>query len=156
MVEELIRRARRRFLLNEALAQTAFAAAIVVGGFALLLIVGTRYMEWWTLAIFAVAGIAFGAYRIQKRIPDAYETAVRVDENAQLQDTLSTAFYFSGQGNVSGEFVGSQRKQAEAAAGSVRLEEAVPFAVPRALYAMAALCLLASVLIGLRFGFGNG
>jgi len=42
MVEDLIRRARRRFLLNEALAQTAFAAAIVVGGFSLLLIVGTR------------------------------------------------------------------------------------------------------------------
>ena len=156
MVEDLIRRARRRFLLNEALAQTALAAAILIGGFTLLLIVGTRYMEWWTLAIFAAAGIALGAYRIQKRIPDAYETAVRVDQNAHLQDTLSTAFYFSGQGTVSGEFLGSQRKQAEAAAGSVRLEEAVPFAVPRALYAMATLCLLASVLIAMRFGFGNG
>jgi hypothetical protein len=156
MVEDLIRRARRRFLLNEALAQTAFAAAIVVGGFSLLLIVGTRYMEWWTLAIFAVAGIAVGSYRVRKRMPGPYETAVRVDENAHLQDTLSTAFYFSGHRNVSSEFLGSQRRQAEATAGSVRLEEAVPFAVPKALYAMAALCILASALIALRFGFGHG
>ena len=31
---------------------------------------------------------------------------------ARLQDTLSTAFYFSGNAKVSGEFLGSQRKQA--------------------------------------------
>ena len=58
MVEDLIRRARHRFLFNETFAQSAFAAAVVIGGFALLLIVGTRYMEWWTLAIFAAVGIA--------------------------------------------------------------------------------------------------
>jgi hypothetical protein len=70
MVEDLIRRARRRFLFNETLAQSAFAAAVVVGGFALLLIVGTRYMEWWTLAIFAAAGIGIGAHRVYRRALD--------------------------------------------------------------------------------------
>ncbi len=38
MIEDLIRRARRRFLLNETLAQFAFAAAIFIGGFVLILI----------------------------------------------------------------------------------------------------------------------
>ncbi len=90
MVEDLIRRARRRFLLNEALAQLAFAAAVSVGGFVLMLIFGTRYLEWWTLAIFAAAGVSIGTWRVYRRIPTLYATAVRLDENAHLHDALST------------------------------------------------------------------
>lgn len=156
MVEDLIRRARRRFLLNETLAQSAFAAAVVVGGFALLLIVGTRYMEWWTLAIFAAVGIGVGFWRVYKQTPDPYATAVQLDDNAHLKDALSTAFYFSRHQSGAPEFLRSQREQAEETAGTVRLEQAAPFVIPRSLYAMAALCLLASGLIGLRFGLGHG
>ncbi len=156
MVEDLIRRARRRFLLNETLAQTAFAAAVAIGGFALLLIVGTRYMQWWTLGIFAAVGIAIGSWRVYKRTPDPYTAAVKVDEHARLHDALSTALYFSEHPKGSAAFLDAQRKQADATAGSVRLEEAMPFVVPRSLYAMATLCVLASVLIALRFGAGHG
>jgi len=156
MVEDLIRRARRRFLFNETLAQSAFAAAVVVGGFALLLIVGTRYMEWWTLAVFAAVGIAIGSYRVYRRTPDQYTTAVQVDETAHLKDALSTAFYFSGHPKGSPEFLRSQREQAEKTAGTVQLEQAVPFVIPRSLYVTAALCVLASGLIALRFGLGHG
>src|SRR5665213_1495936 len=136
MVEDLIHRARRRFLLNETLAQLAFAAAVIAGGFALLLIVGTRYMEWWTLGAFAIVGLAIGANRVYRRTPGKYETAVRLDGNAGLRDTLSTALYFSGEQAGSAEFRRSQREQAEIAAGTVRLEQAAPFLVPRSLYAM--------------------
>ncbi len=96
MVEDLIRRARRRFILNETLGQLAFAAAVIAGGFALLLIVGTRYMEWWTLALFAAIGLGIGVHRVWRRTPDPYTTAVRLDQNAGLRDALSTALYFSG------------------------------------------------------------
>ncbi len=157
MVEDLIRRARRRFLLNETLAQLAFAAAVGAGGFALLLIVGTRYMEWWTLGAFVAAGLAVGAYRVYRRTPGRYATAMRLDRNADLRDTLATALHFSGEEfSGSAEFRRSQREQAESAAGTVRLELAAPFHFPRALYAMAALCVVASALIGLRFGLGHG
>jgi hypothetical protein len=156
MVEDLIRRARRRLLFNETLAQSAFAAAVVIGGFALLLIVGTRYMEWWTLAIIAAVGIAIGSYRVYRRTPDHYATAVQLDDNARLKDALSTALYFSGHEAGSPEFLRSQREQAEETAGTVHLEQAVPFVIPRALYAVAALCVLASALIALRFGMGHG
>jgi hypothetical protein len=157
MVENLIRRARRRFFLNETLAQFAFGAAVFVAGFVLVLIFGTRYLEWWTLGIFAAAGIALGSYRIYRRTPDRYTTAVRLDENAHLQDSLSTALYFSGHsGTGSEEFRQSQRRQAESVAGDVQLERAVPFLVPRSLYAMAALCVLASGLVALRYGTGHG
>lgn len=158
MIEEVIRRARRRFLLNETLAQSAFAAAVFVAGLVLVLIFGTRFLEWWTLGIFAAAGIAIGAYRVYRGTPNQYTTAVRLDENAHLNDALSTALYFSGPDARVGSqaFRESQRAQAESAAGGVQLSEAVPFVVPRSLYAVAALCLLASALIALRYGFGHG
>src|SRR6202034_1369168 len=52
-------------------------------------------------------------------------------------------------------FQQSQRQQAESAAGDVQLDQAVPFLIPRSLYAMAALFLVASALIGLRYGVGH-
>jgi len=160
MVEQLINRARRRFVLNEGLAQTALAAAVAIGGFALLLIVGTRYLEAWTVGIFAVAGVAIGAWQLRRRVPGQYETARRVDENAGLKDALSTALYFSHHeptnGSGSAEFRQSQREYAEKLSDSVLLETAVPFTFPRAVYVMAGLAVLVSLLIGLRYSAGRG
>ena len=147
--------------MNETLAQFAFAAAVFVAGFILVLIFGTRYLEWWTLAVFAAAGVrlAFTEFTGERRV--RYETAVRLDDTAHLHDSLSTALYFAdhetgGHKGASDEFRQSQRKQAEGAALEVQLEQAVPFLVPRSLYAMAALCVLASALVALRYGIGHG
>jgi hypothetical protein len=160
MVEELITRARRRFVMNEGLAQTALAASVAIGGFALLLIVGTRYLEAWTLSLFAAAGIGIGAWQLSRRIPGKYETARRVDESAGLQDALSTALYFSTSqplnGSGSDAYRRAQREQAEQLSGSVHLETAVPFTFPRSVYAMAATAILVSALIGLRYRSGRG
>jgi hypothetical protein len=156
MVEDLIRRARHRYLFNEALAQTAFAIAVSIGGLVLLLVLGTRYLGWWAMALFAASGIAVAAFRIYRQTPDPYATAIRLDENAGLQDALSTALYFAGHPEGSGAFRRSQRQQAEAKAEGVALDQAVPFIFPRAVYAMAALGLLASGLVALRYHLGLG
>ena len=111
MVEDLIRRARKRYLLNEALAQTAFAAVVSIAGIVLLLILGTHYLGWWTVAVFAAAGFAFGIFRVVRQTPDTYATAIRLDENARLHDALSTALYFSGHPEGSESFRRSQRRQ---------------------------------------------
>src|SRR6185312_4848746 len=74
MIENLIVRARRRLALNETMAQFAFAAAVCVGGFVLMLIVGTRFLEWWTLGLFAAVGLGIGAYKVYRRMPDSYST----------------------------------------------------------------------------------
>ncbi len=142
-------------MLNETLAQIAFAAAVTVGGFVLVLIAGTRFLEWWTLAVFAAIGLAIGAWRVIRRRPSPYATAVLLDENARLHDALSTALHFSRSGAGSAQFRQSQRQQAEGAAGEVQLERAVPFVFPRSVYAMAALCVLASALIALRYGVAH-
>jgi hypothetical protein len=157
VVEDLIRRARRRLVLNETLAQSALAASVAIGGVALLLILGTRYLEGWTIALFAAAGAAIGIARIHRKTPDSYTTAIRLDLTGGLQDALSTAFHFA-HSSKSGpeEFRRAQRLQAEQAALGIRLDEAVPFTFPRALYAMAALSLLASGLVAVRWRTGHG
>jgi hypothetical protein len=156
MVEDLIGRARKRCILNEALAQTAFAAVICIAGIVLLLVFGTQYLGWWPVAVFAAAGIGFGIYRVCRQIPGSYATAIRIDQNAGLHDALSTALYFSEHPEGAEAFRLSQRAQAEATAGSVVLEQAVPFIFPRAVYAMAALGLVASGLVALRYHLGLG
>jgi hypothetical protein len=148
IVEDLVHRARRRFVINEALSQLAFAACVTMGGLSVVLILGTRYLDWWSLVPVAAAGLAIGAVRTHRATPNAYATAVRVDRNAGLQDALSTAWHFSREKS---EFPVAQRLQAEAAARRVDLDQAVPFTLPRSLYFMAGLTLLASGLVGLRF-----
>lgn len=156
MVKDLIRRARRRLLLNETLGQAAFAGAVMAGGFALILLLGTRYLEWWTLALFAVAGAAAGVARGWRNSPGVYATALRVDSSARLNDAISTALHFESAAGVSAEFRKAQREQAENAARGVLVEEVIPFTRPKALYALAALGAFAALLIGLRFAVGHG
>jgi hypothetical protein len=156
MVEDLIRRARRRFVFNEALGQLAFAGAITIAGLALILIFGTRYLEWWTLALFGAIGLSAGIARAWRAAPDEYSTAVRIDANAKLSDTLSTAFYFSKHPTEFPEYQSVQRAQAEAAVCGIDLDGAVPFTFPRALYALAAMAVLSSTVMLIRFSSGHG
>ena len=155
MVENLIRSAKRRFFLNEALAQSALAATIAVGGFAFLLIVGTGLLGMWSLVVFAAAGIGIAIYRLRQRMPDEYSTAVRVDHSQQLHDTLSTAVYFSRQPAKAGTYRDAQLTQAEEAARHVVVENAAPFTFPRTVYTLLALVLLSTGLAGLRYREGR-
>ncbi len=130
----------------------SFAAAVAIGGVVLLLIAGTRFLEWWTILVFGAVGVAIGIRRLLKDAPSQYAAAVQLDESAQLHDALSTAVHFASHPHPGfAAFAPAQRQQAEEAAASVNLTAAVPFTMPRALYAMAALALLASGLVFLRY-----
>jgi hypothetical protein len=159
MVENLIRQARRRFLLNEALAQCALGAAIVVGGFALLLIAGTALLALWTLGVFFAAGVAVAIIRVRRHIPGEYATAVRIDQSQNLHDAVSTAFYFSQHPEKARAYEqslrASQESQAEEAARAVSVESVAPFRFPRSAYVLAAAALLASGLTALRYRSGR-
>jgi len=61
MVAALVRRARRRYLGNELLAQGAWAASAGMGGVILLLIAGTQILDW----PFLVAILAYSLDRLQ-------------------------------------------------------------------------------------------
>ncbi len=154
MIEVLIRRARHRYIWNELIAQGTYAAIAGMAAVILLLIAGTQILDWPFLAAITAGTLGFGIYRILRRIPSTYAVAQLVDRRLSLADTLSTALFFSDAARtVSPVMREGQRGQAERTAETVDLQCALPFAMPRAIYALAALSLVASGLFALRYGF---
>ena len=137
MLQELIHKARHRLLFNEVLKQFAFSAALAIAGLALLLTLGTRYVEWWVVALFAVAVTAWAAAKLRNSLPGDYAAAVWLDAKAGLHDALSTAHYFAKKSRTlspeAQAILLAQRGQAEAAANEVNVAVAVPFSFPKAL-----------------------
>ena len=152
MIEAVIRRARRRYVANELLAQGAYAVSAGMAGVILLLITGTQILDWRFLAAISAGTLALGAYRTLRRVPAPYKIAQFVDRRLFLADTLSTAWFFAHTGRPVPAMRDGQRAQAERAAEMADLERAVPFAMPRAIYALAGLGLLAFSLFALRYG----
>ena len=162
MLRQLIRSARRRLLWNEALKQFALSAALAIAGVALLLTLGTRYVEWWVVALFAAVVGVWAVTRLSKREPSEYSAAVWQDEKSGLHDALSTAHYFSAHGSTHGApdarteaLLAAQRGQAESMAGNVDVSIAVPFRFPKALYGLIALLLLSTGLVTVRYFYGH-
>jgi hypothetical protein len=154
----LIRHARRRLLKNELLAQgaNAFSAALIA--FILLLLFGTELLNWQLAAAIPAAALAWGVYRARKRTPPAYTVAQLVDRRLGFADTLSTAYFFS-EANAPSPFAEEMRRcqfeRAEEMAQSADVRRAVPFTMPRSVYLMAALVLVASSLFALRYGISR-
>ncbi len=164
MLQELIHNARRRLLFNEALKQFAVSAALAIAGLALLLTLGTRYVEWWVVALLAIGLTVWAAAKLRKRLPSDYAAAVWLDDKANLHDSLSTAHYFESRARAGKSdaltpeaqaILLAQRGQAESAAGGVDIAIAVPFRFPKALYGLAALLLLSTGLVGVRYFYGH-
>src|SRR5579863_8280145 len=156
MIEALIRRARRRYITNELFAQGAYAASAGMAGVIVLLITGTQILDWRFLLVIAATTLALGAYRTLRRVPSPYFIAQLIDRRLLLADTLSTAFFFaSAEKQVPEPMREGQQKQAERAAEKADLERAVPFSMPRAVYALAALGLVASSVFALRYGISR-
>ena len=151
----LVRRARQRLLYNELLSQGANASSAALMAFIALLLAGTQVPMWqWALAIPLVAA-GVGLYLARRRLPSPYAVAQMVDRRCGLADTLSTALYFS-QGeppsDVSREIRQSQFERAGRLAQTVDVRRAIPYTVPRTVYLMAALLVVASSLFVLRYG----
>jgi hypothetical protein len=155
LILSFLQRARRRFLWNEVIAQFALGAALLMGGAVLLLIIGTGILDWRVIVALCLLGLGVAIYRTIKRIPTEYKIAVLVDGHAGLHDALSTAYHFSDPAQaakVSSSVQEAQLHYAESLIPAVDLEAAIPFRVPRALYAMGVLFLVASGLFAVRYG----
>jgi hypothetical protein len=153
MIEALIRRARRRYIGNELLAHAAYAASAAMAGLILLLIAGTQILDWSVLVLLSAGALAIGMYRTFRRLPSPYAIAQLVDRRCYLADALSTALFFAGSQSKGMESMrAGQRSYAERVAETADLERAIPFAMPRAAYVLAAFGLVASGLFALRYG----
>jgi hypothetical protein len=149
----LLRRARRRVFQNELLAQGANASAAALLALILLLLLGTEILNWQFVILVPATALAIGVLLAWRRLPDAYRTAQKIDARLGLADTLSTAFYYRNTGAAgSPDMVRSQAAEAERAAAEADLRRALPYTLPRAVYAAAALFLVAGSLFALRYG----
>jgi len=158
IVVTLIRLARRRILGNELLSQGANACSAALGAFILLLLLGTQILSWQWALLIPLAALAAGVYLVRRRLPSPYAVAQIVDHRMALADTLSTALYFSDPepaARVSEEVRETQLESAGQLARSVDVRQAVPYAMPRTVYLMAALFLVAGSLFALRYGLSK-
>jgi hypothetical protein len=158
MLRTLLESARRRLLCNHLAAEFTVAVSLSLGAVILLLLLGTQLLDWRILGTLVVLGAAFGVVQTLRRLPSLYQVAILIDRKAGLFDSLSTAWIFEqglGTARPVPSIAEGQRTQAESLAREVNLERALPFTLPRATYAMAALFLVASSLFALRYGISR-
>ena len=150
----LIRKARSRWLRNELFSQGATAASAALVAVILLLLLGTQILDWRWAAIIPLAAVAAGVYLVRRRMPTLYKVAQVVDRRLGFADALSTALYFHShpRRQVSAEVCAVQFEHANRLAQTADVRRAVPYTVPRAVYPLAALFLVASSLFALRYG----
>ena len=149
----LVDRARRRLFHNELFAQGAHAGIAILGAFILVLLAGTGFLDWRWMALVSVVAVGFALYRAKKHLLSRYSAAQVIDRRMELADTLSTAVHFEQErAQVSPALRQFQRDKASQAAEAVDVRLAVPYAMPRGIYAIAVLLLVAGSLFGLRYG----
>lgn len=131
--------------------------AVLMGGVVSLLIFGTQIFDWYWIAALAVASVAFGGWRIRRRLAGEYALARMADRKLALHDSLSTAWFF-GQSTGGGSPLvqSAQRELAKAQLSTADPKSVVPFAVPRGLYALGALAALAFGMMVIRYGSYQG
>jgi hypothetical protein len=96
------------------------------------------------MVLVSAAAVGVALYRASKRLLSPYRAAQVVDRRLQLADTISTAVFFGEQpAQVSPALRQFQRERANQAAQSADVRLAVPYAMPRGVYLMAVLTLVA-------------
>ena len=141
-LSDLLAKARTRSFQHLLVHQLTRAAAVIFGGGVVILLAGTEYLSaFWLILLVAVA-VGAAIYIALRKRPSTYRVAQRIDAKLQLHDTLSTAAHFlEAPGTEDAAIRESQRMQAERAAQSVDLKQALPLSRPRALYPAIALAL---------------
>ncbi|MCX6631979.1 MAG: hypothetical protein NTW28_30590 [Candidatus Solibacter sp.] len=154
----LVRQARRRILSNQLFAQGVNAGSAALAAFILLLLLGTQILSWPVALAIPLAAALFGIYRVKRRLPSPYAVAQLIDQRLGLADHLSTALFFSEvdpSARVAPDIRRAQFEEAGRLAQSVDARHAVPYTMPRAVYLLAGLALLAGSLFGLRYGLSR-
>src|SRR5581483_10798056 len=114
--------------------------------------VGTQILDWYWLALLAVAGLATAIFRIRTLTVTRYQTAQILDRRLHLDDSLSTAWYLLGNGRPRQEgFVEFQLRQAEELAAGIKPAQAFPLRWRRAWALTGALCAVAFGLFAVRY-----
>ena len=149
----LLDSARRRHLTQVIIEQTGVALGAALAGAVLLLLFGTQILNWYWLVLLFVVSFAIGLWRTFRRTPSRYGLAQIIDGRMALHDTLSTALFFeSGNRRAEPELIEYQHEQAERIARGVDTAAVFPLRMPKALYAVAGIALVAFGMFAIRYG----
>jgi len=141
-------RAQRRVIVNQACGEVGTALSVALLGPTLFLVLGREWFSWPLAAFFIAAGIAAAGLRLRKRRPSLYNVAQVLDARLATADQISTAIFFLD----SAEPVAlAQRRRAAAIASKIDPDAVFPLTLPRSLYAVASVFLVASTLFALRY-----
>jgi hypothetical protein len=143
-----VERARRRALANQALWELTLAATIALVGPTLFLALGKDLFAWPILTVFVAGGLSYAAWRFWRRRPDRYAVSQLLDARLATADQISTAIYYL---ESSDPVAVEQRRAAAEITERMDPAAAFPFTVPRSLYALASVFVVASALCALRY-----
>jgi len=151
----LVRLARRRLLLQEAVEHGAWGAVAGLGGFLLVLVAGSGILDWYWPVL--LAGVAAGVswLRSRRRVPTEYEAARRVDVALDDQDTLATAWHFAAGAPVrepDPRFLDLLEQRAGERVRGVEVGTVLPLRRPRAAIPVMVLAVAAVGLFTVRYG----
>ncbi len=149
----LLDSARRRQLGQLIAEQSGVALGAALAGAVLLLLLGTQILDWYWLAALFLVSLAIGLWRTLRRVPSRYRLAQIIDDRLNLHDTLSTAFFYqTGQRAGDPSVVQAQRRKAEIMATSLSAAQVFPLRMPRVLYAVGGIALVAFGMFAIRYG----
>jgi hypothetical protein len=157
-VAKLIRHGRRRQIRNLLVHEASLAAALALGGFLLLLLLGTQVLNWYWPVILFGGSLGVGAYRARKKFLSSYRVAQALDARLNFSDALSTAYFFQRHPDpavAASEVVEYQSRVAEELARTADVRRGLPFIAPRTFYVNAALAVAVLGMFGLRYGINH-
>lgn len=151
-LEDILKRARRRYVTNLLLQQTGIACSAGAAGLLVLLLVGTQILDWqWPVAVF-LAVLTLGVYRVNRHRISQYRVAQILDQALTLEDRVSTAFYFRKVTPAAPELVDIVEQQATSRVHAADIDRALPLAFPRSGYLACALAVAGVSLFAVRYG----
>lgn len=149
----LLNAARRRHLSQVTIEQTVIAAGAALAGAVFLLLLGTQVLDWYWLVLLAAGSFGLGLWRTLRRTPSRYRLAQIIDARLRLHDTLSTALYYeSGSRKADPELLVFQHDRAESLARTIDPAAVFPLRVPKVLYAVGGVALVAFGMFAIRYG----
>jgi hypothetical protein len=153
-LHQLLASARKRCVSHLALDALLLALAVGFGTAAIVLIAGTEFLGFYWIAIGLLIGLGIGFWLLRKRTPAEYAVAQQMDQRLSLQDTLSTAAYFSSPAapaQTDPTIRDAQLTRAAEIAQTVDIKAALPMGRPSSLYPATVLALIAIGVFLFRF-----
>jgi hypothetical protein len=152
ILSRLLEQARRRAITQLVIEKAVIALIVLLAGAIVLLLAGTQILDWYWIALLAVASLGVGIYQLRGHIPSFYQIAQRIDRRLGLADALSTAFHFALNPDPLRESIAErQARDANESAGAVDASQAIPFSRPKHLTVAAVLLAVALGLFGVRY-----